>query len=71
MVELDQKYRVKPAFTKGEGTDVKNMEGTVVYIHPQGRYAVLAFKGPHGTSREGFYLDQLTDKNRMLEKRRA
>lgn len=71
MVELGQRYRVKPEFSRSGTAGAEKMEGTVVYIHPRGRYAILAFKGPHGTSRESFYLDQLTDRNRLLEKRRV
>jgi len=46
------------------------MVGRVVYIHPKGKYAVLEFEGPGGKARESFPLDQLTDKNRVLEKKR-
>ena len=69
-MELNQKYRVTPAFTKTNVEACKSMVGRVVYIHPEGRYAVLEFEGPGGKSRESFPLDQLTDKNRVLEKRR-
>ncbi len=70
MIELNQKYRVTPAFTKTNVEVCKSLVGRVVYIHPKGRYAVLEFKGPGGKARESFPLDQLTDKNRVIEKRR-
>lgn len=70
MIERNQKYRTTPAFTKTNVEACKSMVGWVVYIHPEGRYAVLEFEGPGGKSRESFSLDQLTDKNRVLEKRR-
>ena len=70
MIELGQKYRVSPAFTKTNVEDCKSMVGRVVYIHPKDRYAVLEFEGPGGTARESFPLDLLTDKNRVLEKKR-
>lgn len=70
MIERNQKYRVTPAFTKTNVEACKSMVGRVVYIHPERRYAVLEFEGPGGKSRESFPLDQLTDKNRVLEKRR-
>lgn len=70
MIELNQKYRVSPAFTKINVEACKSMVGRVAYIHPKGRYAVLEFEGPGGTARESFPLDQLTDKNRVLEKKR-
>lgn len=69
MIELNQKYRVSPAFTKTNVEACKSMVGRVVYIHPSGRYAVLEFEGPGGTAREAFPLDQLTDQNRVLEKK--
>lgn len=71
MVELKQKYRVKPVFTKGESDAAKIMVGRVVYVHPEGRYAVLEFEGTKGNPREAFWPEDLTDSNRMLEKRRA
>lgn len=68
-VELNQHYRVKPVFTKGEGGTVPSMTGKVVYVHPRGRYAVLEFMGPHGPARESFELSKLTEKNRVIVKR--
>lgn len=70
MVEINQKYRVEPQFSRSGCNKAENMVGRVCYIHPQGRYAVLEFSGPHGKSREAFDLDSLTDANRVLEKRR-
>ncbi|MBQ8579328.1 MAG: hypothetical protein IJ448_01385 [Oscillospiraceae bacterium] len=67
-VELNQHYRVKPAFAKGEGGTVPSMAGKVVYVHPHGRYAVLEFKGHHGPARESFELSKLTEKNRVQER---
>lgn len=69
MIELGQKYRVSPAFTKTNAEACKSMVGRVVYIHPKGRYAVLEFEGPGGKAKESFPLDQLTDQNRVLEKK--
>ena len=68
MVELKQQYRVSPAFAKVKDGLSTSMVGKVVYIHPKQRYAVLEFEGPLGASRESFYLDQLTDRNRVLTK---
>ena len=67
MVEVGQKFRVQPAFTKGPvGMENTSKTGTVVYVHPQGRYAVLEFKGVHGKAREGFSLwDLLHKKNKQ------
>ena len=65
MVEIGQKYRVKPVFA-GSGAIVSNAQkGKVVYIHPQGHYATLEFGGVHGKPREAFYLDELTEQNKV------
>lgn len=69
MVELNQKYRVKPAFSMVKDGLGEPMVGKVIYIHPQNRYAVLEFKGPNGVSREAFDLPLLTEKNRVLDKK--
>ena len=69
MVERNQKYRVIPAFSKTKIEECKSMVGRVVYIHPEGRYAVLEFEGTGGKAKEAFPLGQLTDKNRVLEKK--
>lgn len=68
MVELNQCYRVKPVFAKMKEGPSVSLVGKVVYIHPKGRYVVLEFDGPNGKSREAFYPEQLTDKNRVLHK---
>lgn len=64
MVEVGQKFRVRPEFSRGPlGTD-SSQTGKVVYVHPEGRYAVLEFKGVHGKPREAFSLwDLLHKKN--------
>lgn len=63
MVEVGQKFRVQPAFTKGPvGMENTSKTGTVVYVHPQGRYAVLEFKGENGKAREAFNLSDLLHK---------
>lgn len=69
MVELNQHYRVAPAFLGSLITEEKKQVGTVVYIHPKSRYAVLEFDGVNGKPREGFHLDKLTEKNRVKRKR--
>jgi hypothetical protein len=71
VVEINQKYRVKPVFSVAQKGKPRTMEGRVVYVHPEGRYAVLEFEGPKGKVRESFWPENLTDRNRMLEKRRG
>lgn len=70
MIELNQCYRVKPVFPKMKDEQSISMVGKVVYIHPEGRYVVLEFSGPKGKAREAFYPEQLTEKNRVLQKMR-
>lgn len=61
---IGNKYRVMPAFTynkdPGKSNTGKMLTGTVVYVHPRGRYAVLAFKTKSGeVLRECFSLEEL------------
>lgn len=69
MVELGQRFRVMPYFTGRDAREEKIQTGIVVYVHPKGRYAVLEFDGESGRPREGFFLDQLTQRNRVRQKR--
>ena len=41
-------------------TGIRQMTGTVVYIHPAFRFAVLEFKVLHGTFRETFTFTELS-----------
>lgn len=63
-MEIGEFYRVKPAFCTGMDMNGKTMKGKVVYVHPKGRYSTLAFEGVHGTARECFFPDQLTQRCR-------
>ena len=66
-MEVGQKYRVKPAFTTyKDGTAGVRMTGRVVWAHPKGRFAVLAFAGG---VRECFYPEQLTADKLVVGKR--
>ena len=71
MAELKQKYRVLPAFIGRDAQEGKLQVGTVIYVHPKGRYAVLEFEGVEGKPREAFPLDQLTEKNLLRQKKGA
>ena len=56
MLKVGQKVRRRPEFGL---RDDKNgplplMEGYVVYVHPKGRYHVVAFRTPGGVLRERF-----------------
>lgn len=59
-MEIGEVYQVKPAFMKDSDTGGKALKGKVVYVHPKRRFAVLAFKGVHGISRECFRPEELT-----------
>lgn len=50
------------AFQEDGHTSLKSKKkhwGTVIYIHPLGRFAVLEFSFPAGKIRESFQLDEL------------
>ncbi len=63
MVEVGQKYMVRPAFARMSVEKTNEQIGQVVYIHPQKRYAVLEFEGVDGNPRECYHLDELTKAN--------
>lgn len=67
--KIGNKYRVRPAFAKEKETPECYMTGKVVYVHPKRRYAVLEFKGVRGNPRESFFMDQLTERNRVPGKK--
>lgn len=61
---IGNKYRVMPSFTygkdPGKSNTGKRLTGTVVYVHPNGRYAVLEFKTKSGEKlRECFWSEEL------------
>ena len=66
-MEVGERYRVVPEFTAyKDGTAGTRMVGTVVFVHPKGRFAVLEF----GSGvREVFYRDQLTEKRLVKSKK--
>lgn len=61
-MEIGQRFKVRPVFAHAE-KEASNMQwGTVIWIHPLGRYAVLEFEGIHGKPRECFSLFNLLKK---------
>lgn len=58
-MELGKYYRVKPVFAVEKEGAGRFMMGRVIYIHPQGRFAVLEFEGAMGTARECFWPEEL------------
>jgi hypothetical protein len=67
-IAVGQRYWVKPAFGTLKTTDDKLQIGTVVWVHPKQRYAVLEFDGVYGKPRECYQYDELT--NPVSERRR-
>lgn len=66
-MEVGEKYRVRPEFTSSkDGTSGVRMVGTVTWVHPKGRFAVLEFACG---VRECFYPQQLTAGNLLLQKK--
>ncbi len=63
-MEIGEIYRVRPVFATGTDASGKTMKGKVVYVHPRGRYATLAFEGVNGTARECFFPDELVQRCR-------
>ena len=63
--------KVKRHKVKGKNVDIKiPMTGTIVWVHPKLRFAVLEFEGIHGNPRECFWPWELTETNRVYNKRR-
>lgn len=58
-IKIGQKYRVMPAFAGFQADEEKKQVGTVVWVHPKLRYAVLEFDGVDGRPREGFPVEEL------------
>lgn len=63
MVEVGQKYIVRPAFARCSVEKTNAQIGQVVYVHPENRYAVLEFDGVNGKPRECFWPEALTKVN--------
>lgn len=61
-MEIGQKFRVKPAFAHAEKNETNMQTGTVVWVHPAERFAVLEFEGITGKPRECFSLFDLLRK---------
>lgn len=73
-MEVGEVYRV-PLDTAATWIDKQNGqkkmgEDTVVFVHPKERFVVLEFQGVHGKFRETFRPEQLTEKNRVLQKKK-
>ena len=60
--KLGEVYSVQPEFASSGVTKGKVRRGKVVFVPKHKRYAVLAFKGPHGISREAFWPEDLKAK---------
>lgn len=69
--QLGDCYSVVPEFSRCRVDKGKAMCGVVVSIPPHRRYAVLAFPGVHGTSREAFWPEDLKARCKRVKEGRA
>lgn len=80
-MQIGEQYMVRPECSLPDRTVKKKnasgatviekipMRGTVVYVHPAGRYATLEFEGVTGNPRECFFPEQLTRENLVHKKK--
>lgn len=59
-IKAGQRYWVRPSFAGGQISEDKEQIGTVVWVHPKKRYAVLEFAGVYGKPRECWKPEELT-----------
>ena len=72
-MQVGEVYRVpldSVAWIDKQNGQKKMGEGTVVFVHPKGRFATLEFQGVNGKFREAFRPEQLMEKNRVLQKKK-
>ena len=59
-MQLGECYRVIPEAAIPDARNHRNrMWGTVIYVHPKGRFVTLEFQGVHGSFRESFFPEDL------------
>ena len=69
-MKIGEEYRV--CSDSAQRNDQKSrvmLQGKVIYVHPEGRFATLEFQGIHGKFRECYYPEQLTQRNRVGKKK--
>lgn len=60
-IKVGMMFRVAPEFGRtSKGMVNHTQEGSVVWVHPKGRFAVLEFEGVTGKPRECFFPELLT-----------
>lgn len=65
-MQLGERYMVTTESSVCDRTNARHpIRGKVVYVHPEGRFAVLEFQGIRGRFRESYFPEQLTQKNRV------
>lgn len=65
-MQLGERYMVTTESSVCDRTNARHtIRGKVVYVHPEGRFAVLEFQGIRGKFRESFFPEQLTDNNKV------
>lgn len=69
-INIGEQYIVTPDAAMPDRDGYKRpMKGTVVWIHPKGRFAELEFEGVNGKFRECFLPENLTAKNLVPQKK--
>ncbi len=62
-MQIGEQYNVKPYFAGYTSNSWRGKStaqcGTIIWVHPKGRFAVLEFDGVASKPRECFYPDQL------------
>lgn len=70
-MKVGEVYIVKPECAIPTKTNENPpMKGTVIWVHPKERFAVLEFEGVSGKPRECFQARLLTEANQVQKKRR-
>lgn len=68
-MKIGERHRVKPLFGASDERFVPTLKiGTIIYVHPKRRFAVLEFEFLNGKGRETFFPEDL--RNPLPDKRR-
>ena len=70
-MQVGEEYRVQSDSVFCTSEKVRPMiQGKVIYVHPEGRFATLEFEGVCGKFRECYYPEELTVQNRAGRRKR-
>lgn len=69
-MQIGEEYRVHSDSVYCNTEKVRpKIQGRVIYVHTEGRFATLEFQGIHGKFRECYYPEELTERNRVGKKK--